>query len=372
MKKSLMKAFVTVLALGTLTACGGKATSDVTSSAKAGGKDSKGMDVYTYDNVITGHTTEFHKLTADYKKASSKPGTVERVDYTTTVYGEVSYEKHFNVYLPYGYNKNDTSKKYNVIYFQHGDKRSADVICNTTEETEQKRMLDNMFDPAMGGIDPAIIVFPTLYNAYNETNADLSEAGDRNMTVTRDGKEIEVPANLDQEYITDILPLVESKYNTYTENATTAEGLIAARKHRAFTGYSRGCIFTWKMFQKHYEYFQWWAPMSCMCYDATGSNFNPGSFSSGEEAWEKAYQGVKSARDAFKAYPFFIYASVGNKNDMPQMREEMNYWVNHKDSIFNFGTDPEENNFYFSVSKFEHSDIYLPYYYYNSLQVLFK
>ena len=51
-----------------------------------------------------------------------KIGRVERVDYTTSVYEDgVTYPKYCNVYLPYCYDPNDKDRKYNVLYYQHGN-----------------------------------------------------------------------------------------------------------------------------------------------------------------------------------------------------------------------------------------------------------
>ena len=351
------KLITSLLAVTLLTACGAK-EDPISSSIKSGETDAKGCEVYRYSDIIENHETYFAKLPFAYKSASQKPGTVVREDYVTNVYGR-EFSKYLNVYLPYGYKQEDTSKKYNVIYFQHGDKRSADAIVKAGDDTmETKRMLDNLFDPDMGGITPSIIVFPTLYLAE-----DQSLAGDNGLN--------DIPANLTEEYIEDILPLVEGKYNTFTEDASSETGLMASRDHRAFTGYSRGAIFTWRMFQEKLDYFRYWAPMSCMAYPL-GTNFgNMGEAESGDYM-EAAYQSIKNVVSEKKARNYFIYASVGNKNDMPKMREEMNKFVNHENSIFSYGTDPDENNFFFSVSKFEHTDIYVPYYYYNSLQVFFK
>ena len=88
----------------------------------------------------------------------SKMGTVERVEYTTDVYGDgKTYSKYCYVYLPYGYDAADKSKKYNVLYFQHG---------NTCEPAMfaiggNKYMFDMLFNS--GELDPCIIVFVTYY-----------------------------------------------------------------------------------------------------------------------------------------------------------------------------------------------------------------
>ena len=50
-----------------------------------------------------------------------KMGTVERFDYNTAVYENgKTYNKTAYVYLPYCYDKDDKSRKYNVLYFRHG------------------------------------------------------------------------------------------------------------------------------------------------------------------------------------------------------------------------------------------------------------
>lgn len=158
-------------------------------------------------------------------------GTIERVNYTTDVYEDgVTYEKYVNVYLPYGYDANDTEVKYNVLYFQHGNKSHNNFF---SEETYKNRM-DNLF--ASGKVAPVILVFTTFYldpdNAaeVRKTQAD-APAGDGNY----EG----VPANFWMEVIQDIVPAVESRYNTYTESFDD-EGLMASREHRGFSGYSRG------------------------------------------------------------------------------------------------------------------------------------
>ena len=54
--------------------------------------------------------------------APEKVGRIERFDYETAVYEDgVTYPKYANVYLPWCYDPADTARKYNVIYFQHGN-----------------------------------------------------------------------------------------------------------------------------------------------------------------------------------------------------------------------------------------------------------
>ena len=39
---------------------------------------------------------------------------------------------------------------------------------------------------------------------------------------------------------------------------------------------------------------------------------------------------------------------------------------------FSYGPDPKKNNIFFGISEFYHSDLLVPYYYWNTLKVLFK
>ena len=86
----------------------------------------------------------------------AKKGRMVRVDYTTDVYEYgITYPKYCNVYLPYCYDANDRDRKYNVLYYQHGN--TCDPELFNTPETVKR--FDNLFDS--GEIDPCIIVCTT-------------------------------------------------------------------------------------------------------------------------------------------------------------------------------------------------------------------
>jgi len=136
-------------------------------------------------------------------------------------------------------------------------------------QEEYKNRLDNLF--ASEKVDPLILVFTTYYlepekaDEVRKTEAD-APAGDGNYTG--------VPANFWKEVVEDIIPTVESKYNTYTESFDE-DGLVASRNHRGFSGYSRGSCCTWYMFHSALPYFKWWAPMSASCVSGKQINENP-------------------------------------------------------------------------------------------------
>ena len=50
----------------------------------------------------------------------NRRGRIERVDYSTTDEAGKMVAKYANVYLPYGYDKADLEKKYNILYVMHG------------------------------------------------------------------------------------------------------------------------------------------------------------------------------------------------------------------------------------------------------------
>ena len=111
-----------------------------------------------------------------------------------------------------------------------------------------------------------------------------------------------------------------------------------------------------------FEYFRYYSPMSCMT--TAGRKIH-------DEIPEQ--QVVDYLTEPMKAHPelpFFIYASDGYPNDVQAMIDQLRYVT--RETVFSYGQDPEKNNFYFAVSDFPHNDLYCPYYFYNSLQVLFR
>jgi len=350
----LKKLFVFALSLLTLTACGGKATGEVTSSSSSSVElDAKGMEVLRFDDVVEGKETYYAGFPKNYGKTSEKKGTLEKLDYVTTVYGEDHvFNKYVNVYLPYGYNQNDTTKKYNVIYMEHGNKRSVDDLVHVGEETQFQRELDNLFDPDKAGIDPAIVVFTTFYM-------------DELRVTAGDTQQEELPPNFYLEVRNDIVPLVETHYNTYlTENSDAA--LKASRSHRAFTGYSRGSCCTWAMMIQNFEYFQYYSPMSAT---SVGTMSMAEAKEKGEEAvWEQH----KAVLDAHPELPYFVYCGGGKKEAAERGLTSFVNLLVKKTDYFHWTNQPDDKGLFYAVSKLEHHDEYATTYYYNSLKCFFQ
>ena len=288
-------------------------------------------------------------------------GTVERYDYTTAVYENGrTYNKTAYVYLPYCYDRQDSSRKYNVLYFQHG---------NTCEPAMfaiggNKYMFDMLFDS--GELEPCIIVFITYYmdpmrDADERTQTGGAEAGD--------GWTEGIPANFDREIIRDIIPIVEKKYNTYLEDASD-EGIKASRDHRAFSGYSRGAAWTWRMFRHAFEYFRWYCPMSCSITCDTPLPMPPGSAPFPSFTDDEIISYMTAPIKEHPGLPFFIYASSGGVRDSLGMRKNIELLI--KQDCFSYGPDPSKNNLCYTVSDYYHSDYLVPYYLWNLLKILFR
>lgn len=283
----------------------------------------------------------------------SKKGTVERVDYTTSVYEDgKTYSKYCYVYLPWGYDPEDKAKKYNVLYYQHGNTCDPSIFCIGGN----KPMLDMLFES--GELEPCIIVSVTY---YMDPMGDAAERVISGRVPSGDGGWPGIKGNYDREVVESIIPAVELRYNTWLEDGTP-EAVKASRDHRAFSGYSRGAAMTWRMLHSRFEYFRWFCPMSCSTHGDRGF---------GEPVTEQdIIDYITAPIKAHPELPFFIYASNGGKEDIVEMNRQMKYVS--AEPCFSFGTDPAKNNFYFSVSDYYHTDYLVPYYYWNSLKVLFK
>lgn len=317
--------------------------------------------VITKPGEVIDFGTEFEENQYLRTGVPERMGTVERLDYTTDVYenGKV-YRKTAYVYLPYCYDKDDKTRKYNVLYFQHG---------NTCEPAMfaiggNKYMFDMLFDS--GENDPCIIVFITYYfdpmrDADIRVRNGMAEAGD--------GRTPGIPANYYKEIIRDIIPAVELKYNTYLE-ADTDESKIASRDHRAFSGYSRGCLYTWRMFHYAFKYFRWYCPTSGSILCDKQMPVPPGSapypVCTNEEIYDYMTAPIKEDPDL----PFFIYAGSGGPRDGAGMRQQMKFLTAQPG--FSYGSDPSKNNILYTLSDYYHTDYLVPYYMWNYLKLLFK
>ena len=272
-----------------------------------------------YESHFRNYDTKFWELPCDH------PGTIERLEYTTDVYGE-TLNQWANVYLPYGY---DAENHYNIMYFFHGTNETQEsFICDELV----KNAVDNMID--MGICEPFIMVCPTYYYNY----ADRAT----NHAVFVD------------EVRNDLMPAAESRYSTYAETADDA-GFAASREHRAFSGYSQGSGVCWTVSYRMLDWAKWFVPMSFSSTDYL-PNLKKAMETSG-----------KSGTD------IFFYICTGGKRDLAYEGTVALANAMIADEAFSYGTNPAENNFYAAISKEIHQTLKGRFNLYNVFQdVLFK
>lgn len=201
----------------------------------------------------------------------SQAGTVEKFSYETKAYAtdERKVEKTAYVYLPYGYNENDS---YNILYLMHGTGDDEEYWLKT--HPQNKVMVDQMI--ARGDIDPLIIVTPTFY-----VEEDCMDGLD---PLTYSFKE---------ELRNDLMPAVEETYATYAKSIDDA-GFKASRDHRAFAGLSRGAVTMYhSALCGSLDYFSWF-----------------GAFSGSRTTADYFRETIQN--DAFIEYPVnYLYVSSG-------------------------------------------------------------
>ncbi len=233
------------------------------------------------NTTVSSDAPVYQTTPTTYRFACAQAGTIETFDYTAHDDNGNAYSKQCRVYLPYGY---DSSKQYDILYLMHGFYGNIRTIL---EGTVGGRRLQYVVDHliADGRMRPMIIVTPTITDYYTTSNW------------------IKFPKELRE----DLIPAVESKYSTYSRS-TSAEDLIAARDHRAFSGFSMGGTTTWNVFQYDLAYFRTFIPVS-------GTSWALGNEAGADVADATAELLKKCITDqGYGKEDFFIYAATGTND----------------------------------------------------------
>lgn len=277
-------------------------------------------------NLICIVTVKPGKGTSDADNAAknTQVGTVEKLDYTTNTYDASNKElkKYLNVYLPYGYDANDTKTKYNVLYLMHGGGENQDTIFGG-HISLLKQIVDNMIYTKK--IAPLIIVTPTFNNPGN---------GDMTGLVK----------NFHNELIKDIIPTVESKYHTYAAS-TSKEDLVASRSHRAFGGFSMGSACTWYSFIYGLDYFEYYLPLSGDCW-ALGT-------SAGLNQPDKTaeYLANIAKESGYKPDQYDIFCATGSSDIAYNALKTQVEAMKKIPDQFIYSDDMSQGNLHFNVTK---------------------
>lgn len=131
-----------------------------------------------------------------------------------------SITKNCIIYLPAGYDSGDKSKKYNVLYLLHGVGGNRFEWLNGGQ-IDGRHVIYNIFDNliANGDIEPLIVVLPEGRSSCDWDNSGFSAERTNILGFYY----------FDYELRYDLIPFMESQYNTYND-----------RRHRAIAGLSMG------------------------------------------------------------------------------------------------------------------------------------
>lgn len=156
---------------------------------------------------------QLDRIPESYRVRVENGGTIEHISYKSkNYYGDgAENEKKANVYLPAGYDANDKSKKYKVLYLMHGIGGDENEWGMKDDQSLVKKMMDNL--TVKGDIDSFIIVTP---NGRSGSDPDPNKTY---MAFYKFGQELR----------NDLIPYMDSHYNTYAD-----------RDHRAMAGLSMG------------------------------------------------------------------------------------------------------------------------------------
>lgn len=295
-------------------------------------------DIQENSNVnVVEHTNNFGNVPNQYYSKIQNGGTLEKITYQTQDYvngGNIT--KNAIIYLPYGYDKLDSTTKYDVMYLQHGAYgRNTTWLGNVSNPNSLKNMIDNMI--ANNNINPLIIVCPYI-EPGNDWYASTSKV-------------------FYNELKNDLMPYIEENYNTNN-----------SREHRIFGGFSMGGSTTWSVFYHELDEFKYFLPMS-------GQSWNLGLVTDGSNANEVVKNLIESIRkNNYSTKDYYIFAATGTRDvaysglskQIDEMKKEINYFK-YTSNNFNDG-----NFMYYTVEGNQHDYQYTYEYIYNGLQMFYE
>lgn len=153
--------------------------------------------------------------------------------------------KKCNIYTPAGYDKDNKNIKYNVLYLLHGVGGNRYEWLNGSGNIGGRYVIVNILDNliANGDIEPVIVVIPEGRSSVDWTS----------NAFTSDEPNILGFYYFDYELRYDLIPYIESEYNTYADIKNT-ENAAYNRQHRAIGGLSMGGMQSLNMIVGGYRY----------------------------------------------------------------------------------------------------------------------
>ena len=266
----------------------------------------------------TAQTGMTKAVPAVYSAPSEHPGTVVQVEYDSEDYlrGDAPVTKTAWVYLPYGYDENDTETRYDILYLMHGWGGAAGEYFYMGDGMI-KNMLDHMIEN--GEIRPIIAVSATFYNENSDRDFGASEDALREFH---------------RDFTDHLMPAVEGTFHTYAAS-TSLEDLAASRDHRAFGGFSLGSVTTWMEFCHDTDYIRYFLPMS-------GSSWYYGTYGDFQTVRNVDYVQQIIEENDLNERGYFIYHAVGTEDVVKSQTLMMADEMLSRDSVF----PPEHYMFY--------------------------
>ena len=270
-------------------------------------------------------------------------GTYERFEYTTNTYDSDNkvVKKYANVYLPYGYNSDDTETKYDIMYLFHGRGGDTDTFMGSPEKPRDlKYMVDHLIQEEK--MRPMIIVNATYYS-------DNKKKGEGNY-------DQEIIENYRNELIHDLIPSVEGKYHTYED-----------RDHRILAGFSMGSVMTISRMMDSMEYFRYYMGMSGSIFWSVHNTSFPDN---PDGAWAGKYIADKIREQGYGKDDFYLYAAVGTLDFAQETVDKMIESMERNSDMFQINNETAAGNvsFWHGNSE-EHSYHAKRRYLYNALPV---
>ena len=281
---------------------------------------------------------------------ASQQGTVTSFTYETRSYyaeevhadlleegQELWITKKANIYLPYGYDPDDTETKYNVLYLLHGNGLNENYWFAQGEKGDgygeytpdnnaytsgygTENVLDHLMED--GRAAKTIIVTPTFYSPAEDVYGEQFAVDRSDMTITQ---------TFWQELKNELMPYVAMHYNTYaeiTEDMTDEEveaELIANRDHQGYAGLSMGGMTSFASVWKH-----------CIDYISYIGCFSGASSADADEIIEQKNNGI------FKDYDInYWFVGVGT-SEGPESHLEV--YLKYKNGVNGFRSGSDIKN----------------------------
>ncbi|GIO13242.1 hypothetical protein J19TS2_27970 [Cohnella xylanilytica] len=141
--------------------------------------------------------------------------------------------KTCKIYVPAGYDENDSHTRYDTLYLLHGVGGDENEWLHGSGTADGSFVLAHILDNliANGDIEPLIVVFPNGRSAHDWEDRTFNAAGTHMLGFYY----------FDYEFRYDLIPFIEANYRTYADiRDTSPEGIESNRKHRAVAGLSMG------------------------------------------------------------------------------------------------------------------------------------